>query len=427
MKTRKLSKRSRALFSTLLVAALFFAAAAGILAAKGRVKAEEPFGRINENRSAVYLTGKNYYLDSEQEEAHLEEAQKAENRIEERTVAERLMENTENRDAGMDEPNPPESGEASGAGPAAEHSGGGAPEHGEGADKPGTTGNKGDAQGEGQGGAGAGGSGEETKAPLIICSLSDGQKVSGGYISFTVQAKDYKGNYINAFYITVLLNGEKLYSSGTTNNVVTYRNPDSLNDGINEISVSAVDREGHAASKRYILNADTEGERPKGGTVSVFIEAKTIGKGVIASRQIPFYEGENAAMVADRFLRDCGFAYESTGTFAYGFYLARVYIPGIAKDYKIPEKLKDMLDSENISETNAGFYNPASPYFHPDNLNSLGEKDFYIGSGWIYMLNGEILSGMAGTPVSDGDELHLGFTLYNLCEYNGIWFVYGEW
>ncbi len=378
------SKKTIALACFIVVIGLILSA--GVLIGKGYAQEENPHKTLNDDRSLVYVTGDNYSLDKEKEQEYLErEKQKQENfqkEPEETSIYEHLFENTQKPSKK----------------PAEQSNSGGTP------------GGSGNNPGEH-----AGGEGEKTKQPVIICSLTNNQQVSGEYITFTVEAKDYKNNHLNSYYLTVTLNGNKLISSGTTNNVITYRNSDPLNEGINEITIKAVDEEGNTAVKTYIINANTQGEREEGGVVSIRIEAETLGLGTLAqNNSMPFYEGESVAFVVDRFLKESGIPYDHSGTFTSSFYLKRIYMPGITNGYKIPPKLLNKLDEENTSIV--GF-----------EADSLGQKDFYAGSGWMYMLNGAVTDGMSTKTVYDGDEIHLGFTLNMIKEYNGEWFYYGEW
>lgn len=378
------SKKAIALACFIVVIGIILSA--GFLIGQGYAQEENPHKNINDDRSLVYVTGKNYSLDKEKEQEYLEREKQKEESLqkepEETSIYEHLFENTHKPSKK----------------PTSHSNSGGVP------------GGSGNHSGEH-----AGGDGEKTKEPVIICSLTNNQQVSGEYITFTVEARDYKDNPLNSYYLTVTLNGDKIYSSGTNNNIVTYRNPDPLKEGVNEVTIKAVDEEGNTAIKTYIINANTKGDREEGGTISIRIEAETLGLGTIAmNNTMPFYEGESVAFVIDRFLRENGIRYEHTGTLTSAFYLSRIHRQGITNGFNIPPKLKQKLEEENVSEQ----------YYRTD---SLGEKDFYGGSGWMYMLNGYVSDGMSTQTVYDGDEIHIGFTLNLIKEYNGEWFHYGEW
>ena len=58
------------------------------------------------------------------------------------------------------------------------------------------------------------------------------------------------------------------------------------------------------------------------GDVTLDIEAFTLSLGYIEEPvKFPLYEGENAAQVLDRYLKQCGYTYLSTGSLDWGFYL----------------------------------------------------------------------------------------------------------
>ena len=373
----------------------------GMLQHKGELKEENPFNDVTAEKSAVYMTGEKYALNTEQEQEYTEEKKEREKESEnvsENAEPEKIRQKHD--DKGIEAHlasniNGPETDKAEASG-----SGGG----GQGQNEEGD--NADDKEKE-----------ETVKTPLIYTSLKDNMNVSGEYITFDVSAVDYKGNQIGTFYFNVELNGEKIYSSGTdySTGKATYRNSVPLNDGVNEVSIVVKDKEGNTAQKVFYLNADTQGAREVGGTVSIKFELETLGLGTIAQdNKFPFYKGESVAYVVDRFLKENGIKYTHTGTFANAFYINRIYYPGITNNYKIPDVLAAKLEEENVSFTSY-------------RENELGEKDFYGGSGFCYMLNNVVEDGMSAVNVYDGDEIHIGFTLNLIKEYNGEWFHYGEW
>ena len=140
---------------------------------------------------------------------------------------------------------------------------------------------------------------EESKLPEIICSLTEGQVVSGSFLGFTVQATTYKKEPLSSFYVTVKVNGKKLYSSGTQHNVISYRTSQELQDGSNEISVTATDKEGNTATKNYHVTVRKEEAQVEGGTMRVKLQADVLGLGTIFNEKVVFYEGENLPYVVN--------------------------------------------------------------------------------------------------------------------------------
>ena len=444
MRVKQFIVKNRAVLVTLGIILIGLLAAFGILQMKGEAEAENPGNTLNEDRSVVYVTGKNYSLNKDQEQEFLEHEKQREERIkekpEEESIIEHLMQNTETSEpdenlktetseheenVGKSPDGETESEESSpvpGEGTGGENPGSTESQsQGESGQEPGITdepGTGGGQQGQDNTGDNAGGEEEETRVPLIETTLVNNADVSGLIFSFEVWATDYKGNAMSADLLNISLNGEHIYSSGSNNHKnhikVSYTNLE-LNDGPNEVLIRAVDKEGNSAEKKFTVNADASGPREEDGSVNITLELETLGLGTLVSdSNFKIYKGENVAFVVDRFLKENGIEYKSTGTLRTAFFLERIYYPNITAGYKIPDKLKEKLDEENVT---------VEPY----ELNSLGVKDFYDGSGMIYLLNGLVGDGMSTQTVHDGDDIHIGFTLNLIKEYNGEWFHYGEW
>lgn len=254
---------------------------------------------------------------------------------------------------------------------------------------------------------------EESKLPVITCDLEEGQIVRGTFLGFTVHAISYRKEVLDAFHLTVTVNGSKLYSSGTQNGTVSYRTSQELRDGENEIVITAVDKEGYTTQQSYHVLVNAEEEKTEGGTVRVQGKAEVLGLGTIFDEQVPFYEGENLPYVIDRAFKQAGITYRYTGTFDYGFYLQRVYLQGITQGYQIPNPILEKLEAENCSWV--GF-----------EKDSLGEKDFYYWSGWLYRMDGYFPEGLSSVAAEDGSVVEILFSLNNGAEYNGTWFS-GVW
>ena len=399
----------------------------------------DPVRNLNTNRSQIYVTGENYSLNYEQEQEYQKETQEKEIQIKQEKKTEiqdeiEAVPAEEGKDAvlvGTDENADRSAAEAEAGGGLEGQSDtgtdsglGGSGEKDNSVDTSDKTepddelpgGGDGEQEGEDGPGGSVGGEEDESKKPLIECSLQNGQEISGSFFEFTVKATDYKKNVLSAFYIHVYLNGNVLTSSGTSNGNVSYivdeENPPS--DGGNEILVTVTDQEGNTASKTYTVMVNTQGEQKVGGEMTITVEARTLGLGTFIHKTVEFYEGETIPYVLDRVILDSGYQYERDKSLRQGFYLKSINKPGITDGWAIPAPILEKLEEENASTM--GY-----------DSGRLAEKHFYENSGWMYMWNGEILeSGMSAVRVEDGDEIVIFFTLDFGKEYNGVWFS-GSW
>ncbi|MFR9192311.1 MAG: hypothetical protein ACLVLG_04240 [Anaerovoracaceae bacterium] len=374
---------------------LIFTAAACYLTAQVEDHGRNPIDGINENRSYIPVTGQDYSLNYEQENAYLEEEQQRAEAIEEKIQQQTDRETAQESSDAHDETGPGDEG-------------GESPDEDGGNNTGGSTG-----AGEGENGENTGGDQDISRLPVIICSLTDGQTIDGAFLSFTVRATSYKNVQLGAFDISVTVNGSKIYSSGNQNGTISYRTSQSLRDGQNEVTIQATDDEGYTATKTYTVIVNSDQQQKEGGTMRVTLRADVLSLGVIFDETVVFYEGENLPYVVDRAFKQAGIVYSYSGTFDYGFYLQRIYKTGVTDGYVIPGPILDKLEEENASWV--GY-----------EKDSLGEKDFYYWSGWVYRLDGYFPDGFSAIPAEDGSEIEILFTLNNGNEYDGTWFN-GDW
>ena len=167
------------------------------------------------------------------------------------------------------------------------------------------------------------------------------------------------------------------------------------------VTVLAWDGRGNSSMAVYRLNYHTVSEGDDLGTVTVYLDATTVGLGIFDySDEVPIVQGDTAADVIIRFLAEHDYTTLYGTELGGRSYLRRIDRPGICDGAQIPERLQTMLTRDNI---------PAGAHPGPD---SLGEFDFSMGSGWMFTMNGSYpSSGLADNPLSDGDVLALHFTL----------------
>lgn len=239
---------------------------------------------------------------------------------------------------------------------------------------------------------------DPAKNPTITTDLSDGQKISGSSVSMHVLATDYKKNTLSAFYIDVYVNGTKKTSSGKEVQGVLYRLKN-LQDGANQISITARDKEGNESTISLTVYADTSVPTPVGGTVRFTIDASILGLGTLTSTTTEFYEGESMADIVDRECKRAGYQVSSDMSSDAGYYLRRLSKAGMTNGITFSQEIQDQYGLTNDPDT----WNYTK--------DSLGEKDFTRYSGWLYSVNGNYLDGMSSVLAADGDEIILEYTL----------------
>ncbi len=254
------------------------------------------------------------------------------------------------------------------------------------------------------------------KRPIIETSLKGDELVQGSVIAFRVRGIDYHGLIIDPFNYQVKLNGNLLYSTGKDDDgFVTYRNPEPLLSGENEVSIRIEDDEGNSSEAIYRFTALEDEVKLEDEYVSLIVDARILGLGYLMSVQEQIYKDESAASFVNRVLEAYGFAPDSVNNM-YGYYLARLNKPdliGDADNISIPEALADYIGEIDLD----AMYN-----------DSLGERDFNGYSGWVYLYNYSYTGvGLSNITLSDGDEIIICFTLANGAEYDGTWYYYGDW
>lgn len=256
---------------------------------------------------------------------------------------------------------------------------------------------------------------EAEKYPVIASDLTDGETVAGSYRTFYVRAVDYKEKYLAAGSLTVYGNGQKLYSTSDSGEVVAYRLD--LTEGANTIQIAAADSEGRTASVSYTIYRGEDAQIPA-GTITFSLEASTVGLGyLIGPSSEVFYEGEQLSYVIDRVLQQYGYTYRYDGSLTNGFYLKHVIRSGITSGYAIPADLEAKLIEMNCPQ-------------EAHHLDSLGEFDFTKNSGWMYQVNGVHMStGISTYYPADGDVVRIRFSLYGGSDIGGgmTGETWGDW
>lgn len=242
---------------------------------------------------------------------------------------------------------------------------------------------------------------EENKYPSVATDLENGETINASYRTFFVQASDYHGNVLSSSALEVYGNGEKLYSIGTdAQGIVSYRIE--LEDGANTVSIKVTDSEGWSTTiPEYTIYKGEDGQQEPEGTITLSIEAGTVGLGnLLGPEAVEYYQGESMASVLLRVLDENGFDWRNIGEANSGFYLRSIGRSGLTAGAAIPEELLAHLTEVNSQLT------------EHDN-DWLGEFDFTMDSGWLYFVNDEYMNnGMSAYFPADGDVVRLRFSLY---------------
>lgn len=147
------------------------------------------------------------------------------------------------------------------------------------------------------------------------------------------------------------------------------------------------------------------------GSVTISVEAGTIGKQPVGRQSVELIAGESAPALLERVLAANGLSAVNGGGGEY--YLAAVTGGGIADGWEIPGDLQDKLNADG-QEFNDTW-----------DSNSLAEHHFYPNSGWMVTLNGHFIShSIALLDLNDGDELRFRYTLNMGKDLGGD---YGSW
>lgn len=222
----------------------------------------------------------------------------------------------------------------------------------------------------------------------IETTLTDIEEQKGSILNFDVWARDAEGNKIDC---TVTLNGQEVHPAWNDVSKTSFK-PKFNKAGENIIVITAGD-----ASKTFTVNYTPVKVGDSIGKATVSIEVFTLGAGYLVDPVIvDVKEGDNAAKLLDRVLKENGYTYDNTGTLDSSFYLASISGGRLPIEAEIPDVLKERLDT--ISNDN--------------NQDTLGEFNYNSSSGWMYCINGVFPNvGFADYNLSDGDVMRIQFTL----------------
>ena len=235
--------------------------------------------------------------------------------------------------------------------------------------------------------------------PRFATNLTRGMSLTGNQFSLQVRGEDGKGQRLYGDHITVELNGSTLEDSGEDEGVTYYRLK--LIGGENRVTITVWDYEDRYVWDEYVITCTTVADGEKIGTITLSVEASTVGLGyLISPRSVDIYQGLNLAGTVAQFLQDNGYEISNSGSLWDGFYIKYIIRSGITNGWLIPSDLEDALNDDGVMWTNEV------------STDSLGEFDFTAQSGWLYSVNGKYPNyGMSECYPKDGDAVRIRYTL----------------
>lgn len=233
---------------------------------------------------------------------------------------------------------------------------------------------------------------EKTRPIIKSINISNGQNVKGNGITIVLRAEDNSANRIYANGISLRRNNTEIKYQSQDKTSTYYYVP--LTAGENNISITLTDKNGRQWDYSYTLNCQHVSDGETIGTVSLSVDAKILGLGNLSSNSsLSIHQGENGFDVIKNYLESNGFKVEAKNG-----YIQRIYRSNAFSGGAIPDEIKPYLNSNSYTKK------------HDD--NSLGERDYTAGSGWVYSVNGNVVPyGLDTAHFSDGDKIRFTFTL----------------
>lgn len=248
------------------------------------------------------------------------------------------------------------------------------------------------------------------KAPSIITNLedwSDSDLMETQDFIFWVSAKthpDLGAKTITSDKIQVWLNG-KLIQKETGDARPEYTlhfEPPNVGDYADyQVKVLAWDGYGNSAMRVYNFRYHTVSEGDSLGSVTLKLDATTVGLGIIDEATYPIVQGDTVAGVVLKFLEDYGYDVNYEGSATLGFYLRGISRGDLCRGAKVPDRLWNLILRDGIDLSNYS------------DRDSLSEYDYTMGSGWMYSINGSVYPGrgLSDYRLSSNTTIYIRFTL----------------
>ena len=241
----------------------------------------------------------------------------------------------------------------------------------------------------------------QRNAPDIRVNAENNQIVDGLPFILTVNVVDHNGGWLYPEKdYQVYVNGERKEYDSAQPGDRTYEYRLYLSEGINTIYIAATDNEQYTASRT--LSVTYTPEKNKELTVHFVCSAEMVGLGTLIDEEVKVPAGYTIAQVVEERLQAYGYTTsgygESTNS---NYWLSRIAKSGITNGWSISEEQRARLEVEGLMVDDSGFF-----------ADSLGEKDFTSGSGWMVAVNHRFYARSLGDQaVQDRDLVHLVYTL----------------
>lgn len=219
------------------------------------------------------------------------------------------------------------------------------------------------------------------KEPYVIFDLVDGVQLRNNPSTVTISATDWRGNALNNWNFAVYLNGAE--APFININPRGYEYELNLYEGPNTFVLIVTDNEQYSITKTLTINYTSEQEIYY---VNLTVGAGVLGLGPWIQETIPVTSDQTVAQIVEERLAAYGFATDHSGTATdSSYYLRRISRGGLLEGWTLTEdQIKNYGDEGYIIT-------------EPTDLNSLGEGDFSVGSGWMVSIDGAYITGSMGT------------------------------
>lgn len=235
----------------------------------------------------------------------------------------------------------------------------------------------------------------EGKEPYVIFDLVDGQKITDNPATVTISAIDWRGNDLDNWNFTVTLNGEE--APFININPKGYEYALYLDEGPNTFQVTVTDNEQYSVTRTLTLNYSVV---PETIYVNLKVDAQILGLGPWIEETIPVLSNQTVAEIVEERLEAYGFTTVYSGNPSDdSYYLQRISRSGL-------------LEGWNLSEEQIAHYGDEGyEVYEPADLNSLGERDITLGSGWMVTVDRQFIGNSMGSyKVKTGNTIYIQFT-----------------
>lgn len=241
--------------------------------------------------------------------------------------------------------------------------------------------------------------------PVITTGLDNWEgPIKTQEFTLTVRALTWEGKQIYSSHIEVRKDGVLITNptgSSTYEYELYFEAPKQGDSENHTITVLAWDDEGNSRMVVYQVEYENSAEGDVIGSVTIVIDATTIGLGILDSDTVDLKQGETVAHAVTLMLENNGYEFSHAGTLSNGFYLRSLTRGDTFRGASIDSRLRTLLERDSATFTSAC------------SRDTLAEHDFTKGSGFMYSVNGDLYPGksMSAWKLNNGDTVYIRFTL----------------